>query len=209
MILNILLVMAISYAVGAIPTAYLIARANDINIFTVGSGNMGATNISRVLGWRWGLVVWFLDSFKGVFVVLFARNILPESYSTATVISALIAIAGHNWSIFVHYFIGSIRGGKGAATAFGTLLMILPLPIISIFFVISGLVIALTRYMSLGVLLMFTLSSVWIIAAVIQGWLDPVYIAYALITLIVILNRFQENIQRLSNGTERRLGEGV
>lgn len=204
-----MLVTGISYLVGAIPTAYLIARLNHIDIFSVGSGNSGATNISRVLGVRWGLVVWFLDSFKGIFVILFARNIMPETLSFATVLSALVAIIGHNWSIFVHYFTGTFRGGKGAATAMGTLIMILPIPVFVGLFVLSGSAIGLTRYMSLGVLLMFTLSSVWLFVAVIQGTVEPIFVAYSLIMLLIILNRFRENIQRLINGTERRLGEGV
>lgn len=206
---NYALIIVVSYLLGAIPTAYIIARLNNYDIFAVGSGNMGATNISRILGIRWGLVVWFLDSLKGVSAVLLSRQILDDNRALATTLSAVVAILGHNWSIYVSFFTGSLRGGKGAATAFGTLLMVAPAQVVLVAFAISGAIVARTRYMSLGVLVMFVLSTVWIAVLSLQGLIEPVFIAYALATALLILYRFRDNIQRLIAGTERRLGEGT
>jgi len=202
------IVVLFSYLLGSIPTAYLIAKVNHYNIFEIGSGNMGATNVSRILGIKWGLVVWFLDSVKGVSAIMLARVVLVDQ-ALATTISALFAVIGHNWSIIVQILIGSLRGGKGAATAFGTLLMIAPAQVIIIVFAISGAIVARTRYMSLGVLVMFSLSIGWIFVLIAQRQMDPVFIVYGVLLMALLLYRFRDNIRRIFDGTERRLGEGV
>jgi glycerol-3-phosphate acyltransferase PlsY len=100
-----------------------------------------------------------------------------------------------------------MRGGKGAATAFGTLLMIAQ-PQIIIAMVTFGTVLFLrTRYASLGVLAAFTLALPWLIILVLQNQLDPIYAVYSITIALLIVVRFRENIQRLLTGTERRLGD--
>lgn len=206
--LQMLIIIMVSYLLGSIPTAYLIAKVNHFNIFEIGSGNMGATNISRILGIKWGLVVWFLDSVKGCAAIMISRALTADQ-ALATTISAVFAIVGHNWSIIVQLLIGSLRGGKGAATAFGTLLMIAPMQVIIIVFAISGAIVARTRYMSLGVLVMFTLSIAWIFVLIAQRQMDPVFLVYGVMLMALLIYRFRENIQRIFAGTERRLGEGA
>ncbi len=202
------LVVLASYLLGSIPTAYLIAKVNHFNIFEIGSGNMGATNVSRILGIKWGLIVWFLDSVKGCAAIMLARVVLVDQ-ALATTVSAVFAVIGHNWSIIVQLLIGSLRGGKGAATAFGTLLMIAPAQVIIIVFAISGAIVARTRYMSLGVLVMFSLSIGWIFVLIAQRQMDPVFLVYGVLLMALILHRFRDNIRRIFDGTERRLGEGA
>jgi len=203
---HVIAVAAIGYLIGSIPTAYFVSKLNRFNIFDVGSGNMGATNITRVLGVKWGLLVWFLDSMKGCAAIMLARVVLVDQ-ALATTISAVFAIIGHNWSIIVQMLIGSLRGGKGAATAFGTLLMVAPAQVIIIVIAISGAIVARTRYMSLGVLVMFGLSIGWIFVLIAQQQMDPVFIVYGVLLMALLLYRFRENIRRIFDGTERRLGE--
>jgi glycerol-3-phosphate acyltransferase PlsY len=202
---RILIIIVSSYLFGAIPTAYLIGRIRNINIFEEGSGNMGATNVVRSMGLGWGALTWFFDSSKGIIAVLIAGLIMPHNTAAATILAALAAIAGHNWSLFVRIITGTIRGGKGAAVTFGTLLMIVPLQIIAMMLAVCGLIIALTRYVSLGVLIMFTLGMAWIVLRVSQGAMPWEYTFYAVIALLLLYLRFQENIKRLLNGTERRI----
>lgn len=206
---QILLIVVISYLLGSFPTAYVVAKLRNINIFEFGSGNMGATNVIRAMGLAWGLFVWFFDSSKAIIAILIAVQILPENRALATVIAALCAITGHNWSLFAALITGTIRGGKGAATAFGTLLMIVPLHVIAAMLVVGGFIIALTRYVSLAVLLMFALATIWMIVLVTQAEIPWEYAIYSLLLALLILVRFRGNIQRLLAGTERRLGESA
>lgn len=211
-LVQIALIAFISYVVGSFPTGYLIARSRGIDIFAYGSGNMGATNIARVMGggWRgilWALLVWFLDSSKGILSIVIALQILPEHPAPATVVAALFSIIGHNWSVIVAIITGKIRGGKGAATAFGTLIMIVPLQVIAGMLLIGGLIIALTRYVSLAVLLMFALATVWMYVLFTQQLVPSEFMAYSLVMAALLVIRFRTNIRRLLEGTERRLGE--
>src|SRR5690606_31555713 len=93
--LRIGLVILVGYVLGAIPVAYLIARIKHINIFEVGSGNMGATNTSRALGFKWGILVWVLDMFKGVAAIYIGREIMHDSMALATALAAIACIVGH------------------------------------------------------------------------------------------------------------------
>ena len=205
---QVLLVVVISYLLGSIPTAYLVGRMRHVNIFEIGSGNMGATNVIRATGGiGWGLVVWFFDSTKGIIAMLIASRLMPENPVAATVLAAIVAVIGHNWSLFATLLTGTIRGGKGAATAFGTLILIVPLQLIAVMLLICGVIIAVTRYISLGVLVMFGLAVVWLLLMISQHVIPFDYLFYALGITALILLRFRENIQRIAAGTERRFGE--
>jgi glycerol-3-phosphate acyltransferase PlsY len=208
-VVQIILVIVISYLLGSIPTAYLVARRRGLNIFEVGSGNMGATNVTRSMGWKWGLVVWAFDSSKGVLAIIISRLIFHQNRDAATAISATAAIVGHNWSLFAGLVTGVLKGGKGAAIWFGTMFMFAPLQVLVVMSIIGAGVIALTRYVSLGVLGMFFVSTLWIIILISQDQLPLVYTLYALLVTIMIVIQFRENIWRLMAGTERRLGESA
>ncbi len=204
---SMLMIVIFSYLLGSIPTAYIVARLKNINIFEVGSGNMGATNVVRALGPRWGVGVLLFDVFKGVIAITIARMLLPDSKGAATTVSAIVVVIGHNWSLFAALITGTLRGGKGAATAFGTLLMIAPVQVIVGMAVLGGLVVARTRYVSLGVLLAFALATVWMTILILQQKLEPDLMTYSWVLALMIMVRFRDNIQRLLAGTERRLGE--
>lgn len=202
----VVLVALIGYFLGSVPTAYFVARARGVNIFHVGSGNMGATNVSRALGFWWGIAVWLLDSLKGVVAIVIARAVMSQQLEAATVIAAIMAIVGHNWSLFAAVITGKLSGGKGASIAFATLLVIAPHIVVGIS-VVGGAIIALTRYVSLAVLVMFSISTLWMLILVNQQLMAPEYRYYSLLVAALIIYRFRENIRRLLAGTERRLGE--
>ncbi|MEZ4671155.1 MAG: glycerol-3-phosphate acyltransferase [Anaerolineae bacterium] len=204
---RLILIITISYLMGSIPTAYLVAKTKGINIFEVGSGNMGATNVIRSLGFWWGIFVWAIDSGKGVLAILIATLILPENKAAATAISATAAVIGHNWSLFAAIVTGTLRGGKGAAIWFGTMFMIAPLQVLVGMSLLGAVVVAATRYVSLAVLSMTMLATIWVVVLISQHVVPLEYVFYMLVVTVMILYRFRENIQRLIAGTERRLGD--
>jgi len=209
--LHMLIIIIVSYLLGSIPTAYLIARLNRINIFEVGSGNMGATNVTRAMGYQWGLAVLAIDVFKAILAIFIAQQIKPPSGSiaSATTVAAIAVIVGHNWSLFATLLTGTLRGGKGAATAFGTLLMIAPLQVWVGMVVIGVFIITRTRYVSLAVLTMISLAVLWLTVLALQQQQDATFVIYAWLLAGLIFLRFRENIRRLLSGTERRLGDRV
>lgn len=196
----------LGYLIGALPTAYTLAQAHGIDIFAVGSGNMGATNIARALGARWGILVWLLDGFKGIGAILLAQALLPDAPELAATTAALAAIVGHNWSIYLFVLSGQFRGGKGASTAFGTLLLIAPPYVFAVLSAVGLVIIAVTRYVSLASLAIFILGAVWILILSAQALLPGVFAVYAVALAGLILVRFRGNIARLIAGTERRIG---
>jgi glycerol-3-phosphate acyltransferase PlsY len=206
-LLHIVLLGVVSYLIGGIPTAYLLARTRRINIFEVGSGNMGATNISRSMGLGWGLLVMSLDMIKGAAAIVICRMLLPHDQTTATVVAAITVIAGHNWSLIITVLTGTLRGGKGAATAFGTLLMIAPYQVIIAPLIIGIVLVWRTRYVSLAVLATFALALAWLNVLIFQRQMELEFLYYSFGLTALLLVRFKGNIQRLLDGTERRLGE--
>lgn len=205
---SVLLTVVFSYFLGSIPTAYLIGKFHKVNIFETGSGNMGATNVARAVGFRWGIAVLVLDAMKGIAAIYLARYFMPEtSKAAATTISAIVVIIGHNWSLFATLFTGTLRGGKGAATAFGTLLMIAPIQVILSMLFLGGLIVAATRYVSLAVLATFLVAVLWMSVLTLQQQIEAWVMVYMAFMSVLILMRFRENIQRLLAGTERRFGD--
>ena len=206
---EILLVVILSYLMGSIPTAYLVGRLHNIDIFAVGSGNMGATNVSRAIGFKWGVLVLAIDALKGVLAIVLSKIIAPDLGMLATTLSAVVVIIGHNWSLFATLLTGTLRGGKGAATAFGTLLMIAPSYVIIAIMFAGGFILARTRYVSLAVLSMVALAVIWLTILALQHTLDTMVIFYCWALSVLIIVRFRENIQRLAEGKERRFGDRV
>lgn len=203
----VLLIIALSYIIGSFPTAYIVSRINGFSIFEVGSGNMGTTNVLRSLGWAWGAVVFAIDIAKGILAVWLARQIAPDAnHASASAISAVAVVTGHNWSFIASLISGSIRGGKGAATAGGTWLIIMPAFVLAVPLIIMALVILTTRYMSLGVLVTTVVCGLILTALVALNQMDEVYLLYYLVGAMLFY-RHRDNIKRLLAGNERRVGE--
>ena len=203
------IIVMVSYLLGSIPTAYLVARWKNINIFDIGSGNMGATNVVRSMGTTWGAFVMFCDMLKGAVAIAIARLLMPDSTAAATTVAAIASIVGHNWSLFASVITGTIKGGKGAATAFGTLVMIAPIQVLLAMMILGMIIVARTRYVSLAVLIAFAVGLIWLNVLVAQKFLTIEVFHYSIILGGLLVYRFRENIQRLLAGKERRLGDRV
>ncbi len=203
---SVILIIAIGYIIGSFPTAYLVARARGVDIFKVGSGNMGATNVIRACGLRYGLIVWAWDVFKGILAILIARWLVPDSQTAASVLAAVAAVAGHNWSFLATVLTGSIRGGKGAATAMGTFVLLAPTVLVAVILALGAAIVLLTRYVSLGVLIGTAAAGAAIALLVGLGQMDPMYSVYLLVCYMIFW-RHRNNIYSLLAGKERRLGE--
>ena len=193
--LHALATLLLAYLFGSIPAGVLIARLYGVNIREVGSGNIGATNVLRALGWGPAIVVFLFDMFKGGVAVWIARSLGVDGWLLGGV--ALAAVLGHNFSIFLGF-----KGGKGVATSLGTVLFLDPA--VALFgLVVAAVVILLTRYVSAGSLTGTFAGFAYAVATGRPGW--ELATLFALVALVYWTHR--ENIVRLQQGRERRLGE--
>ena len=206
---NVILSIVLGYMIGSLPTAYLLGRLNGINIFEIGSGNMGTTNTIRAMGVKWGATVWIVDIAKGMLAIMIARALLAPHLGWANLIGGVTAIIGHNWSFFAILFTGKLLGGKGAATWLGAFIMIVPVYVIAGIAIVFAAIVALTRYVSLGVLVTISVGALAIFVLATFGILEVGSILFAIIAAVLIFYRHRSNIERLLAGTERRLGEHV
>ena len=185
----------ISYLLGAISFSYLFTKwIKKVDIRKFGSGNAGATNTARVLGTGPAIGVLILDILKGVIAVLIAMAFDLPSWGIA--LSGLFAIIGHVWPVYFGF-----KGGKGVATTIAVFLMVMWLPTL-IMAVVAILLIALTRFVSLGSLA-FVLTP--IIALILGGYSTGELIITAIIALLLIW-KHRQNIQRLISGNENKFG---
>jgi len=186
------LLVIFSYLLGSVPSGLIIGKLSGLDVRKAGSGNIGATNLARLLGKKIGLLTLVADTAKGLIPILLAQEI-----GLSDPISALVGIAaflGHVYPIFLKF-----KGGKGVATGFGVLLGLAPLAT-TILLLIFAAVAVMTRIVSLS-------SMVSAVAAPLVLWLfyySPTYIIMAALIAIMIVFRHYANIQRLLNGTEPR-----
>jgi len=206
-----------AYLLGSIPFGLLIAKAHGKDLRSIGSGNIGATNVSRALGRKWAYVCFALDVLKGVVPMLVTLSLARGSYSESQTEKVILlwlwlavgcgAILGHIFPIYVKF-----KGGKGVATSFGVALGLWPYYTICALFAIAIWIVAVLiwRYVSLAsIAASVTFSIVLILAIVLKpGWdfvsLWPLLIAATAIPLMVII-RHRENIKRLLAGTESKI----
>jgi len=206
---ELLLVILLSYFIGAFPTALLAGKIiRKIDIREHGSGNAGATNVFRVLGWKAGITVLLIDIFKGFAPVWWLPRLLPatdqagmELLAMFQILAGFAAICGHIWTIFAGF-----RGGKGVGTAAGVFLAMQPVPVL-LCLVIFILIVSFTRYVSLGSM---TAASALPFLLLIKMYVfntevavSFLILAFILAALIIITHR--ENIKRLVRGTENKL----
>ena len=213
--INLLAIIVTSYLLGSIPNSIILSKmAKGIDIREHGSGNAGGTNVIRVLGFKLGLSVIFLDALKGALaVIIIARlfsgsmpfnNLTPfDDFTLVQIIAGISAVVGHIWTIFAGF-----KGGKGIATALGMLLIIITIDMliaVGVFLI----VVSISKYVSLGSisaaitvpLALFARENIFHVN--IPGYyiLLPFII---LISLLVILTH-RENITRLLKGNESKL----
>lgn len=192
-----LLGLVLAYLLGSIPTSYLAGKLiGGIDLREHGSRNLGATNVFRVLGWKYAIPVLLLDAGKGtVAAVVIGQWAGPQPWMPFLMGTA--AILGHIFTVFLRF-----RGGKGVATAAGVLLGVAPVAI-GICLAVWAVVVLLTGYVSLG-------SLVASVAFPIATWLvdrqDSYALGAGLLLASLIVYTHRANIRRLLDGTESRFG---
>ena len=190
----------VAYLLGSIPTGFLVARARGVDIRTVGSGNIGATNAFRVLGKGLGIFVLLMDALKGWVAVQIGAYVVSQllpgaSLDNLHITAGIAAILGHNYTCWLHF-----KGGKGIATSAGVLIALVPLAlaiILSIFIILF----VTTRYVSVGsIVASFSLPfATWFTTR--DTGLTVVTGAMGALAIL----KHRKNIQRLLNGTENRI----
>lgn len=192
----------LAYLLGSFPAGFLLGRLWGVNVLEWGSGRTGGTNVLRSAGVLPALITGAIDVGKGALAVWLAGQIAPETHQAITQILAGVAvILGHNYSIFLGF-----RGGAGVGTSLGALSMIY-WPAAVALLVLLLLIVAVTRYASLGSLIVTTLMPVILLALAVTGTLPLAYICYGLLAWVIIVYEHRPNIRRLIQGTERRIGE--
>ena len=182
----------LSYLLGSVPSGFLVGSSAGVDVRSAGSGNIGATNVARTLGWKKGLVTLFADVAKGFLPVLAAH--LLDLGNAAAAVAGLAAFAGHLYPVFLRF-----KGGKGVATAAGVYLAAMPLGILVVLGVFV-LVILAGRRVSLASM------SAGVLAPVVAWALSyPQEVAWmSLIIGFLVVVRHRENIRRLMAGEEPR-----
>ena len=192
-------VLPLAYLLGSIPWGYIFLQwYRGVDIREYGSGKTGMTNVLRTAGGRVAAAVLLLDLAKGILVVLLAREVL--STTSAEVASGLLALAGHNWPVFLKF-----RGGRGIATGLGVLSVMAPIPAIigTLVFLPITLI---SRYLSLGSIIGVVTASASLLTLALLGMYSTTYTWYAIIGGALIIWQHRDNIQRLLQGKEHRLG---
>ncbi|MBA2270573.1 MAG: glycerol-3-phosphate 1-O-acyltransferase PlsY [Chthoniobacterales bacterium] len=205
MLFALLFIAVLSYLIGSIPFGYLAGRLAGIDIRKHGSGNIGATNVLRVLGKKWGYGVFFADAFKGFFAVrlaLFIASRVPETASYTefyAILAAAICVAGHSFPVWLRF-----KGGKGVATSAGALFGVVPIAAFAIF-IVWVIVFEITRYVSLASIMA---ASALPIAVAVLVWMNRtegmVLFYFSLAMTLLVVWRHRSNICRLLKGTEPR-----
>lgn len=198
--LNIFLLLVFAYLLGAVPTGVLLARAfGGIDPRTMGSRNIGATNVYRTAGKKLGILTLLGDIAKGLVPVVIARHSLDSHFWIAAV--ALTAFLGHLYPIYLNF-----KGGKGVATGLGALLALSPLSALLTLLVFAA-VVYIWRYISLGSLAAALAFPLFLA-------LNPfnphkIYVPFAILIGALIFYRHRENIERLLAGRENKFGQKI
>lgn len=199
---------AIGYFLGSCPNGYLVARARGVDIRKHGSGNIGATNVLRVLGKKWGYLVFALDAFKGFAAVRIAFAIgaamLPGAgqREVAGIAGGLACILGHTFPIWLRF-----RGGKGVATSAGVLLGLMPIAVFSVL-AVWLLLFKITRYVSLASIGAAVALPLFVVAYLRYGLLTgATLLPFSILIAGVVVWRHRSNMQRLLHGQEQRFGD--
>jgi len=199
------LVIVAGYLLGGIPFGLIVARRlHGVDISKEGSGNTGATNVFRVLGWRSALIVAVLDVAKGAVPALLALLIADPTWSATgsdllIIAAGISAMAGH---MFSPYF--NLKGGKGIATAAGAILVLMPLAFVVLVVIFAGsiLVFRIVSLASILAALVFP-ALIWVLYPE-----RPVLLGFALVVVPLVLWSHRTNIRRLLHGEERRITMG-
>jgi glycerol-3-phosphate acyltransferase PlsY len=197
--MNIFLLIA-SYLIGAIPFGLLVGRWAGVDVRGGGSGNIGATNVGRLLGKKYGTLTLILDVLKGFVPISLAAIVVPagDTHEFILLGCGIMAVVGHMFPVYLMFC-----GGKGVATALGVFLFLSPAAVVISVVVFTGAV-ALSGYVSAGSLLASGLFPLWLMV-VGKSWAT---VAAALLIAALIWIKHRANIGRLLNGTEQSWRQG-
>ena len=189
-----------AYLIGAVPFGFLIGKSRGIDVRTVGSKNIGATNVYRTVGHKWGFLAFFCDFLKGFAPVFLCLSFSREAWWSPElpVWVGLAAVIGHTLTCFMKF-----KGGKGVATAFGMLMALCP-ALVSIAFALFVVTVWLSHFISLGSCLAATFMAIGI-------WFDwpKEYVIHLKIVMtllgVFIVYKHRSNIARIASGTENKI----
>ena len=188
-----------AYLIGGIPFGYLIGRMRGVDVRTVGSKNIGATNVFRTVGKKWGFLAFAFDVSKGLLPTIAAKSWAPMDWLPLAV--GITCVVGHMLTPYMKF-----KGGKGVATAFGMLIGLVP-ALVGVAFLVFVVAFASSNYISLGSCLAaaFLAIAVWFPWLGVRGAADlPQCILVTAIALFVIW-KHRANIKRLATGTENKI----
>ena len=203
--LILLVIFLISYLLGAIPWGFIIGKLKGVDIREHGSKNIGATNVTRIIGKRWGVLCFFIDFLKGLLPVLLVKTLFPSTFfltpslvSIAIILSVLGTVIGHMYPIYLGF-----KGGKGVSTGAGGLVAITP------YAVICGLLIwvltfKISKFVSLASIT--AAVSVAIISFIFSYTglynIDTTLLCFIVFISLMAVYKHKSNIKRLIDGTE-------
>ncbi|MCD4818246.1 MAG: glycerol-3-phosphate 1-O-acyltransferase PlsY [Candidatus Cloacimonetes bacterium] len=191
----------IAYILGSFPTSFIMGKVvKGIDIRDFGSGNVGATNALRILGTKYGVSALVIDMFKGFIAIFIGKLIIKEPSNLILILIGLAAILGHIFTIFLKF-----KGGKGVATSAGVFLALTPIAF-SIAFIVFILIVAISKYVSLGSILA---SLVLLIAEIVinlkNSFADIEVLIMTIVIAFFVIIRHKANIIRLKNGNENKI----
>ncbi|MEO6848098.1 MAG: glycerol-3-phosphate 1-O-acyltransferase PlsY [Chthoniobacterales bacterium] len=197
----------ISYLIGSIPGGFLIGRAHGVDLRKEGSGNVGATNALRVLGKKWGYMVFAIDFLKGVFSVLLAchgyfllHNLpAPDYVSLAGITAAVACVLGHNFPVWLKF-----KGGKGISTSGGIIIALYPWQVFAGAITSWMVLFFTTRYVSIASIAASLALPGGLLVLFLLGKTDAWLLGSGVLLCAIALWRHRSNIVRLFNGTEPR-----
>jgi glycerol-3-phosphate acyltransferase PlsY len=206
------------YLIGSVPFGYIVGRARGIDIRAAGSGNIGATNVGRLLGRKWGIAVFLLDVLKGLgptvgvglwYHAAYSADALPPTLRNVVwLVAGICCVLGHNYPIYL-----GLRGGKGVATSLGVVLGVFPYLTLAglLAFAVWLLVTLATRYVSAGSIAAALAFPVLLAGCMLWAGFPTFRRNWALLVFAFLLSglviyRHRANIGRLRAGTESRIG---
>ena len=182
-----------AYLLGSIPFGFLIGKLKGIDIRKTGSKSTTSTNVSRVLGWRWGVLSAVLDVSKAIIPAFLAKTYLINDWQI--IIVALLPMIGHIFPLYLKF-----KGGKGAACFYGATLVLTGFRFFSLSFLLWILILFLVRIMSLtNILFIFSLSFL------LYFYFSFSYFIYGTLGTVIIIFAMRENIKRLKQGIEPKV----
>lgn len=212
---NLLFIIVLSYLVGSIPTSIILSKLiKGVDIRNFGSGNAGGTNVSRVLGKKYGILTILLDALKGVIAVIFVsrlylgnfpfpNNTPFDDFTLVQIIAGVSAVIGHIWTIFAGF-----KGGKGIATGLGVLVSIVTLDMIMALGVFI-IVVYFSKYISLAsISAAVSVPLIMIIRENIFGVDIPSYhniLPFVIALALLVIYTHRSNVERLLNGNENKI----